>query len=101
MYNSEIPTTRLNQACVSDPMKRFFASHQNEISIGREAIAAAIGETKGLMDRLGIASMYGCQAVGPEPEYSGDIDRTEREMSGLIDAARELRGLCETLAQRL
>jgi len=102
MHPSSILSARLDQAVSPDPMKRFFAAHQNEISIGQQAIDAAISETKALMGRLGIPSMYGCEVSGgPEPEYAGDIDKTERDMSDLVSAARELRGLCETLAARL
>ena len=81
---------------------RFFEDHTNEIRIAHEAVAVATTEAKQLMERLGVHTMYGCPVEqGPEPEYSGEIDRIRRDTISLQDAARELRGLCETLNAKL
>jgi hypothetical protein len=81
---------------------RVFDAMRNDIKIARGATEAALASLKEMCARLGIASMYGC-AVDPSPECSssGVIEDAQREMGGLIEMLREMRGLSETVEARL
>lgn len=75
---------------------------RNDIKMARGATEDALSSLKEMCARLGIASMYGCAVDGrAECPSSGVIDDAQREMGGLIEMLRELRGLSETVEARL
>jgi hypothetical protein len=74
------------------------AARVNEVDC---AVSAGLGALKSKMDRIGIPSMFGCPVddVGEEP--GGELDRINYALDRVAERARELRGLAETLDERL
>lgn len=82
---------------------RIFQELMKEVQIAIEATQPARANLTELMTRLGVQKDYGgdklCAEVQPSP--SGEADQLRALISDMQDAARDLRGMAETLAARL
>lgn len=82
--------------------QRTFATIREEVAVTHSAVQSALSSVQTLMSRLGIVSGFGkaCES-GPCASLSGEIDETLAELRLLQGDARDLRGLVETLEDRL
>jgi hypothetical protein len=81
---------------------RVFDDFSARISVAHDAVSVAQKDLTVLRERLGIPSMYGCAVVGMNKATDGgQVSAIRQQLDALCELAREVRGIAETLNEKL